>query len=117
MARGDLLTFIEVRQFQAAWAALGLGDNELADLQNLILRAPERAPIIAGTGGVRKLRYAPASWQTGKRGAVRVCYLLVPSKGLVFFITAYAKVQKSDLSAAEKKIIRRMAQHILKEFS
>ena len=67
----DLVDFIEVEGFQDDWAGLGLTDEDLAALQTQILTG-RPAPVVAGAGGLRKLRFAPPTWGKGKRGAVRV---------------------------------------------
>jgi hypothetical protein len=52
------------------------------------------------------MRFGRASDRIGKRGGVRVCYVLFREHGIVLLVTAYGKNQKDDLSAAEKKQIR-----------
>ena len=44
-----------------------LTDDEYGELQWFLASAPESAPVIPGTGGVRKLRWRAAG--RGKRGA------------------------------------------------
>lgn len=62
----ELLHFIELRAFTEAWDHhLGLGDDELTALQILIMMQPKGAPVVAGTGGLRKLRFAAESQGTG----------------------------------------------------
>jgi hypothetical protein len=62
--------------FVAEWRAARLDDDDLRALEALLLENPERGPVMSGTGGLRKLRYAPPSWHIGKSGATRVGYLL-----------------------------------------
>ena len=56
-----------------------------------------------GTGGLRKIRFAPPSWHTGKRGAVRVCYAWFPGHARAYFVALFAKNEKANLSAAESQ--------------
>ena len=103
----DLLHFIESTVFTVAWDDLGLNDeDDLMALQLLIMSQPKAAPIIPGTGGLRKLRFAPARWNTGTSGAARVCYVYFEKFGIVFLVYIYDKHKKDDLSGAEKKVIR-----------
>jgi hypothetical protein len=103
----DFLHFVETDEFGDDWQALGLGvENDLWALQMLIMSAPERAPVVSGTGGLRKMRFAPESWNRGKRGAVRVCYAYFPTHWTVLLIMAYGKGRKENLSPAEKKAIK-----------
>jgi len=69
----------------------------------------EAHPIIPNTGGVRKARMRAKS--KGKRGAYRVIYYLVEGD-VVWLITVYDKVQKEDLTSAEKQRIRQLVESI-----
>jgi hypothetical protein len=103
----DLLHFIESTVFTTAWDDMGLDDEEdLTALQVLIMSQPKAAPIVPGTGGLGKLRFAPARWKTGTSGAARVCYVYFAEYGIVFLVYVYDKHKKDDLSDAEKKVIR-----------
>jgi hypothetical protein len=109
----DLLYFIESTVFTRAWDDLGLDDeDDLMALQLLIMSQPKAPPIIQGTGGLRKLRFAPVRWKTGTRGAARVCYVYFEEYGIVYLVYIYDKHKKDDLSEAEKKVIR---EHIHRE--
>lgn len=54
----DLLHFIEMEGFWQDWLDLGLGDDELLELQLTIMAGGKYAPLIPGTGGLRKLRFS-----------------------------------------------------------
>lgn len=97
-------SFFHTRMFDEEWAALGLGDEDLARLQHAITSDPMVGAVISGTGGLRKLRFARAG--EGKSGGLRVCYVLVPDHGIVLLATAYGKTAKANLSAAEKKVFK-----------
>jgi hypothetical protein len=62
--------------------------------------------VMQGTGGLRKLRHAPRGRSGGKRGGVRVCYAHYPAHDHIFFIAAFSKNEKGNLTPAEKKAIR-----------
>src|SRR5438132_13767829 len=98
----ELLTFIELRPFTRRWQQLGLDDTDLQALQLLIMIRPKAGDVIAGTGGVRKLRFAPPQWRLGKRGALRVCYAYVEQAGTIVLGLVYAKGENDDLSSKEK---------------
>ena len=51
-------TFIELPIFRSRWKAMGLNDDDLARLQRELLEAPKVGPVMQGTGGVRKKRFA-----------------------------------------------------------
>lgn len=101
------LHFIETDEFVVQWESLGFdNESDLWDLQMLIMHDPTVGKVIAGTGGLRKMRFGKASDGIGKRGGVRVCYVLFAEHGIVLLVTAYGKSEKDDLSAREKRYIR-----------
>jgi hypothetical protein len=78
----------------------------LLELQFLIMAQPSAAPIIAGTGGLRKLRFGLQHRSLGKRGGIRVCYVYYERFNVVLLVHAYAKSRKDDLTNKEKAAIR-----------
>lgn len=48
-------TFIEVPTFTKKWKELGLTDENLRDLENILLENPKSGNAIQGTGGIRKI--------------------------------------------------------------
>jgi hypothetical protein len=114
----DLLTFIELDEFIDDWKSLGLNDDEdLFALQIMIMANPEGSPVIEGTGGLRKLRFSPSNWKTGKRGAARVCYAYFKEHALVLLVTSYSHKEKDTLSPIEKRGIKAYLERINKYFS
>ena len=63
-------TFIEVPLFTKKWKELGLTDEDLRDLQNILLQNPKSGDVIQGTGGLRKIRIPMKG--RGKSGGSRV---------------------------------------------
>ena len=63
-----LFSFIETRLFTKLVVDY-LSDEEYAALQAVLMRDPETGPVIPGSGGVRKLRWAAPG--RGKRGGYR----------------------------------------------
>lgn len=103
----DLLHFIESTVFTKRWEQLGLDDDDdLTALQLLIMSSPSEAPVIQGTGGLRKLRFAPPRASIGKSGGYRVCYVYFEEYGIIYLVYVYTKQEKDDLSAREKNVIR-----------
>lgn len=49
-------TFKEVPSFTAKWHALGLSDDDLCMLENILLKNSKTGDTISGTGGLRKIR-------------------------------------------------------------
>ena len=85
---------------------MGLSDEDLRRLENLIMQDPEAGALMQGTGGLRKLRFAFEN--RGKSGSARVCYVDFVLRETVFLITAYPKNEKENLSKAERNNIRKV---------
>ena len=98
----QLVTFIEMDGFSDDWKQLGLGDKELWVAQAMIGAHPKGSPVIPGTGGLRKLKFAPGS-KGGRREWFRICYAYFQDAGAVLLIVAYAKSELDDIPAGYKK--------------
>jgi hypothetical protein len=103
----DFLHFVETSEFTRQWEALGFDcEHDLLALQLQIMRTPNVGKVIAGTGGLGKMRFARASDRIGKRGGVRVCYVRFPDQAILLLVTAYGKSERDDLTVDQKKSIR-----------
>jgi mRNA-degrading endonuclease RelE of RelBE toxin-antitoxin system len=100
-----LLRFVQFPQFLRDWQRLGLEDEALRALEQVLIGSPDKAPVIEHTGGLRKLRFAPPGLRRGKSGAYRVCYAYFPVYGTVALFVAFGKNERSDLSPAEARAI------------
>jgi hypothetical protein len=110
------LTFIQLSTFAAKWSKLRLTDEDLQSLENMLISDPEAGDVIPGTGGLRKLRFAPPTWHTGKRGAARVIYAFIVAGEAVYLFTLYGKNEQSDLSPDEKKVFRQVLERLQKSY-
>jgi hypothetical protein len=110
------LTLIQVATFVAKFRKLGLTDEDLQALERQIMDNPEAGAVMAGTGGVRKIRFAPPSWNTGKSGATRVCYALFTTIDTVYLLTMFRKNQQENLSADEKAAVKAWMERTKKQF-
>jgi hypothetical protein len=98
------MVFIESAVFTRQVREL-LTDDEYADLQGHLALYPKAGEVIQDTGGLRKVRWASGG---GKRGGVRVIYFHAVSQNQVRLLLIYRKGVKDDLSAAEKKVLRKL---------
>lgn len=96
------ISFIQLSAFSANWRRLKLTDADLRLLEALVQRDPAAAPVISGTGGLRKMRFAAVKSSAGKRGSARVCYVYFMQYGLVYLMAVYAKTEKENLTSAER---------------
>jgi hypothetical protein len=101
------MVFIETPVFTRQVREL-LSDEAYAAFQWHLAVNPRAGEVIQGTGGLRKVRWsAPGS---GKRGGVRVIYFHVAADAQIRLLLIYRKGVKDDLTAAEKKTLRRLNQ-------
>ncbi|MGA2706914.1 MAG: type II toxin-antitoxin system RelE/ParE family toxin [Steroidobacteraceae bacterium] len=99
------MVFIETPIFTADVCAL-LSDEEYAALQQHLVAQPNAGPVIAGTGGLRKIRWVVAG--KGKRGGIRVIYYHVVAQAQIRMILIYRKGIKDDLTPKEKTALRKI---------
>jgi hypothetical protein len=105
-------TFLHLDIFDDEWSDLGLGDDDLQELQSAILALSESYPIIRGTEGLRKTRFAPSREARGKSGAYRVGYVRFPEFGFILLVTFWGKNDKADLSPRDRNAIAAMVRDI-----
>jgi len=101
----ELRNFWELKWFYDSWEEMGLSDEDLSALQIIIMMDPKGPPVMSGTKGLRKLRFSPESWNTGKSGALRVCYVDFQKYGLVLLSLVFPKGELDNISAAGKKAV------------
>ena len=106
--------FVMMPEFDRQWQNLGLGDNELLQLQETLLQNPKAGRVIRGTKGLRKIRIAFEG--QGKKGSGRVAYVDFTVHETVYLITAYPKNEKDNLSKAERNAIAKMVITLKKGF-
>ena len=99
-------TFIQTKEFSANWDRLGFDDDDLSRLEFDIISNPDKYPVMQGTGGLRKARFA--FQHKGKSGGVRVCYVDFVVKETIYLITVYPKSVKDNLTKAERNEIKKM---------
>lgn len=97
--------FIEAPPFTHVLASF-LTDDDYRELQQHLGRDPEAGDVMPGTGGFRKLRWADARRGKGKRGGLRLIYYHFPADSQIWFMTIYDKDSMSDLSPAERRILK-----------
>ena len=90
-----------------------LSEDARRKMEAAIIAAPDAAPVIRGTGGIRKLRWARSG--RGKRGGIRAIYYWLAARGAVYMLAAYAKADRDDLTATDKKTLARLVAAIESE--
>ena len=99
-------TLIQLRGFERSWRSLKLPDEDLQALEAAITRDPDQPPVMRGTGGLRKIRFAPPSRHKGKSGSMRVGYAQFPEASRIYLVTLFLKKDAENLSDADRHAIQ-----------
>jgi hypothetical protein len=89
-----------------------LDDEDRMAMEFFIATAPEDHPVIPGSGGFRKARWARRG--KGKSGGLRVVYYFLAKPGRIYMAAIYAKSRKEALSSADQNLLARLAAQIKK---
>src|SRR5450759_399308 len=81
---------------------------------DLIAYEPTCGNLIPGTGGLRKLRVALGGG--GKRGGARIIYYFYNDNFPILLLALYAKNEKADMKAAEKRKLTGLAAEIVEQW-
>jgi hypothetical protein len=82
-----------------------LKSDEQTAMEQAITAGPGKHPVIQGTGGVRKARWVRQG--SGKSGGVRVIYYHMVVGSEIHFLFIYAKKDQADLTAEQRKIVKK----------
>lgn len=106
------MELIETTVFMAEIDRL-LSIEELAALHLALALHPERGPVMPGSGGCRKLRWAVAGG--GKRGGLRVIYYWDRRAHVVYLLDVFRKSDRATLSSRQLDALRRTVKEALHE--
>jgi len=103
------MEFIETPTFTRLLASL-LTDDEYRALQNVLVENPARGALIAGGGGIRKLRHALPG--RGKSGGVRAIYYWIRDDDQIYMLLIYPKSKKDNLTDQETAALREFVKEL-----
>jgi mRNA-degrading endonuclease RelE of RelBE toxin-antitoxin system len=101
----ESMLFIETSIFTKQIKDL-VSDEEYRQLQQDLLVQPDRGDLIKNGGGIRKVRCAQGN--KGKSGGIRVIYYWVTEDDQIFFLVAYPKSVKDNLTDKETAILHQL---------
>ncbi len=99
---------IETRPF-SAWVNEAMTFEDYTAFQELLMKQPDCGSVIPGCGGLRKVRVSDARRGKGRRGGMRIVYLYFQEIKQFLLVVGYDKDQKTDLTPAERKALRMLA--------
>jgi hypothetical protein len=105
-------TLIQMPTFASRWRSEKLTDEDLQALESAIMRDPSAHAVMRGSGGLRKVRYAPPSRGKGKSGSMRVGYAQFPKYDLIVLVTLFLKKNEDNLDAAARNGIKAVLNRI-----
>ena len=103
------MIFIETSKFTKLLSDY-LSDDEYRMLQWHLQEKPDSGDIVRGSGGVRKVRWAPEG--KGKSGGVRVIYYWKKSDHEMWMLTIYSKSEQASIPG---HILKKIAEAIENE--
>ncbi len=106
------LSLIQLRSFETRWRSERLVDADLQRLESEILENPNAGQVMGGTGGLRKMRFAPPSRGRGKSGSFRVCYAYFPDHARIYLVILFPKNVQANLTAAERNAMKTLMRRI-----
>jgi hypothetical protein len=83
-----------------------LREDEIQALISYLAEHPAAGVLLAGTGGVRKLRWAREG--RGKSGGVRVIYYFHSERLPLYLLTIFGKNEKANLTKAEANALSKL---------
>ena len=93
--------FIRTAIFEEDWKNIGLNDDDLRLLEQVLLDNPKAGDVIPGLSGGRKLCFALEG--CGKSGGARVVYVDVVVRECIYLLLAYPKSAQADLTPEQKR--------------
>ena len=105
------MRFVETPVFTTA-VEQHLDDEQYRQLQIALMLRPEQGPVMQGSGGLRKVRWATSG--AGKRGGLRVIYYWAPGDEAFYMVYVYRKSEQGDLSPAQMRQLSRVVREEFK---
>jgi len=85
-----------------------MSDDEYRELQVALVVRPDLGDLIAGSGGLRKVRWSLPG--QGKRGGVRIIYYWVVEDEHIRMLYAYPKGNQANLTQKQLKQLKIIVQ-------
>lgn len=97
------MKIVRTRAYLKDLKRMRVSDTDRDALEAAIAANPEEGAMMVGLKGVRKIRFAMGN--RGKSGGGRAVYYVMVGDDAAVILHAYAKNEKSDLSAGDRKAL------------
>ncbi len=101
--------FVELPPFER-YREQYMDDATFSAFQADLIKNPEAGDVIAGTGGLRKVRHGDPRRGKGKRSGLRIIYYWWLGGQQFWLFTLYDKDEMTDLSTKERQALAQMLQ-------
>jgi hypothetical protein len=105
---------LHLKSFERAATEVGLTEEEVESIEQLVARNPMAGVEIVGTGGCRKTRIAGRG--RGKSGGYRVVTFYSGIEIPVMLITVFGKGEKDNLSKRERNELARLTKELVESY-
>ena len=106
--------FVGLPFFEREWHRIGLSDEDRRALELELLEEPTKGDLIAGTGGIRKIRRPmPGS---GKSGGIRVFYYDDSGYLYILLLAVIKKGEKENLTKSERNELAKLIEREIKHY-
>ncbi|EUJ46546.1 hypothetical protein [Listeria riparia] len=97
--------FIYVDEFDRSAQKYGFTSRDYFHIEQLLLSDPKKGTVLQFANGLRKLRYAPIRFKSGKSGGFRIFYVDIESYNIVVMITLINKREADNLTDEELRYL------------
>lgn len=108
------ILFVETEMFTERVREL-IDEETYRRFQTLLIRNPEKGAVMAGCGGLRKMRVEGPRRGKGRRGGCRVIYLHIPEAARIDLLAIYGKEMQDDLTTEQWKRLKFLAERARQE--
>lgn len=108
------ILFVETEMFTERVREL-IDEETYRRFQTVLVRNPETGAVMAGCGGLRKIRVEEPRRGKGKRGGCRVIYLHIPEATRIDLLAIYDKEMQDDLTAEQRRRLKSLAERARQE--
>ena len=96
--------FVRLPEFEKQCKQIGLDEDSVKSIEDVLLSNPSIGDIMRRTGGIRKFRIPLPD--RGKSGGARVVYIDFVRYEKIYLLTAFAKNETDNLSHAERNELK-----------